>query len=153
MGKVTGFLEIDRVDRRYAPSSQLRLAFSFGTNDCTSENTSGPRLSHDTTLINARRILKEASSRGPTIMLGPPPVLDNSVVDDRIRRLSGDLGSMCAEVSIPFLETFDFVLACPAWRREAVEGDGAHPNREGYAAVAAFVWEWPGFRGWTIPDL
>jgi hypothetical protein len=44
------------VDRRYAPGSQLRLALFFGTNDCTSENTSGPRLSHDTPLINARRI-------------------------------------------------------------------------------------------------
>ncbi len=103
---------------------------------------------HAETLDNAKRVLQEAGSIAPTIMLGPAPTLDDVLVDDRIRTISHDLDVLCAEIGIPFLETFGFVAACPAWRREAKEGDGTHPNREGYAALAEFIWDWPALHCW-----
>ena len=140
------------VDTRYAPESAIRLAFSFGTNDGAPDERGGPRAPHATTLDNARRILREASAMAPAIMLGPAPVLDDVAIDDRVRRISDDLQSLCGDIGVPFLETFAFVSACPAWRREAVQGDGTHPNREGYSALAKFIWEWPAFQKWITPD-
>jgi lysophospholipase L1-like esterase len=92
--------------------------------------------------------LQEAAVVAPTIMLGPAPTLDQVLVDDRVRNISHDLEASCAEIGIPFLEIFTFVAACPAWRREAKEGDGTHPNREGYAALAEFIWDWPELHRW-----
>jgi acyl-CoA thioesterase I len=140
------------VDARHAPESALRLAFSFGTNDGASDERGGARVRQATTRDNAGRILQAASLMGPTIMLGPAPVLDDVAIDERVRRISDDLKSLCGDIGVPFLETFAFVNACAAWRREALQGDGTHPNREGYAALAKFVWEWPEFQKWITRD-
>jgi acyl-CoA thioesterase-1 len=134
--------------KRFPPESRKRLAFSFGTNDCMSDPHGNARVPHARTLDNAKRILQEAAVVAPTIMLGPAPTLDQVLVDDRVRNISHDLEASCAEIGIPFLETFTFVAACPAWRREAKEGDGTHPNREGYAALAEFIWDWPELHRW-----
>jgi lysophospholipase L1-like esterase len=134
--------------RRFSPESRKRLAFSFGTNDCISGPHGSARVPHAKTLDNAKRILQAAGSVAPTIMLGPAPTLDQVLVDDRVRKISHDLEDLCAEIGIPFLETFRFVAACPAWRREANGGDGTHPNREGYAALAGFIWDWPPLHRW-----
>ena len=139
-------------DQRFPPESRKRLAFSFGTNDCVSDSRGSARVPHAQTLDNAKRILQEAASVAPTIMLGPAPVLDAVLVDDRVRKISHDLNVLCAAIGTPFLETITFVAACPAWRREARDGDGTHPNREGYAALAKFIWDWPEFHRWLGAD-
>lgn len=140
------------VDRRLPSESDKRLAFSFGTNDCAADSDGNPRLPRAQTLDNAKRILRGAASIGPTIMVGPAPVLDDEVVDERVRNISHDLQIVCDQIGIPFLETFAFIVGCPAWRREASQGDGTHPNREGYAALAEFIWDWPDFRRWISVD-
>ena len=128
------------------------LAFSFGTNDCAHDGKGMPRVPHRTALSNTGMILQEAVEVGPTLMLGPAPVLDDAAIDGRVRRLSGDLGTLCSDIGVPFLATFDFVADCPAWRREARAGDGTHPNRDGYAALADYVEAWPAFRRWLAGD-
>jgi lysophospholipase L1-like esterase len=49
---------------------------------------------------------------------------------------------------VPFLAAFDFVTGCEAWRRDAAQGDGIHPNRNGYAALADFIWQWAPLHSW-----
>jgi acyl-CoA thioesterase-1 len=141
------------VERRFQTDSPKRLAFSFGTNDCASDDHGNARLPHQVALENARRILEEAGSIAPTIMLGPAPILDDTEADDRVRTLSNAVQGLCAEIGIPFLETFSFVAECSVWRHEAAQGDGTHPNRGGYSALAQFIYEWPEFYRWLGADV
>ncbi len=138
--------------RRLPPECRNRLAFSFGANDCVSDADGKARLAQARTMENAERILRSASSAAPTIMLGPAPVLDDEAIDERIKRLSRDLRVLGGDLGVPFLEIFAFVSECAAWRREAGRADGAHPNREGYSALAEFIWDWPEFRRWIGAD-
>jgi lysophospholipase L1-like esterase len=140
------------VARRFAFDSKKRLAFSFGTNDCAADSDGNSRLTRAQTLDNAKRILQEAAIIAPTIMLGPGPVLDDELIDRRVRNISHDLHVLCDDIGIPFLETFAFIVECSAWRRDASQGDGTHPNREGYSALAKFIWDWPDFRRWISTD-
>ncbi len=140
-------------ERRLPPENgDNRLAFSFGANDCASDGDGRARLAHAKSMENAERILRSASSVAPTIMLGPAPVLDDEASDKRIKRLSRDLHVLSGDLGVPFLEIFNFVSGCAAWRREAGQGDGAHPNREGYSALAEFIWNWPECRRWIGAD-
>lgn len=49
---------------------------------------------------------------------------------------------------MPYLEAFPAMASNQAWRREAASGDGAYPNREGYAALAHLIGNWTAWRGW-----
>jgi len=40
------------------------------------------------------------------------------------------------------------VAASPAWSREVAQGDGAHPNKGGYAEVAEAFMRWSPWRRW-----
>jgi acyl-CoA thioesterase-1 len=136
------------VERRFQTDSPKRLVFSFGANDCASDEHGNARLPHKVALENTKCILEEAASVAPTIMLGPAPILDDIEADDRVKKLSNAVQSLCTGIGVPFLETFTFVAQCWTWRREAAEGDGTHPNREGYAALAQYIHEWPEFHRW-----
>jgi lysophospholipase L1-like esterase len=128
------------VERRKLAGVDLRLVFSFGTNDCTVDQASGAaRLPHSLSLSSAEQILSTARRGFPVLMVGPLPVLDDPATDRRIELLSRDLAALCAKHEIPFLEVFGAMAECAAWRREAVAGDGSHPNAEGYAALARMI--------------
>jgi hypothetical protein len=58
-----------------------------------SDSRGNARVPHAQTLDNAKRILQEAASVAPTIMLGPAPALDAVLVDDRVGKI---LGRSCA---------------------------------------------------------
>lgn len=139
---------LDEAARRLPAGCVARLAFSFGTNDCTPTEQGGARLPLETSIVNASRILSKAVSIAPTLMIGPPPVLDDLETDERVRRLSNALGELCKQLAVPFLETFSFVSACEPWRREAAAGDGTHPNSGGYSALAGFFQSWPAWNAW-----
>src|ERR1700681_663535 len=49
--------------------------------ECLSDSRGNARVPHAQTLDNAKRILQEAASVAPTIMLGPAPALDAVLVD------------------------------------------------------------------------
>lgn len=138
----------EEADRRFTKDCPKRLAFSFGANDCAPGEDGRPRVPHDVAMENARSILSEAVSVAPTIMIGPAPVGDPAT-DERIQKLSHDLGALCAQRSVPCLEIFSFVVECEPWRREAANGDDVHPNREGYSALAAYIETWPELRRWV----
>jgi acyl-CoA thioesterase I len=77
-----------------------------------------------------------ASSGGPRIEIEPP-------------KHEAEYASLCQSLRIPHLEVCRLTLASPVWTEEALAGDGAHPNRGGYALVAEAVTHWPAWRAWT----
>ncbi|MEO7036382.1 MAG: GDSL-type esterase/lipase family protein [Polyangiaceae bacterium] len=124
-----------------------RVVFSFGTNDCSAnEAGDGPRLENAQSLRHAEAILLEARSWLPTLMLGPASVANEPEVNERIRALSKAYATLCERLAVPYLELCQLTLASPAWQQEALTGDGAHPNRGGYALIADAVSKWPAWQ-------
>jgi acyl-CoA thioesterase-1 len=75
-------------------------------------------------------------------------VADGAGANERICALSADYASLCESLRIPYLEVCRITMALPVWTREALAGDGAHPNRGGDAAVAQAVATWPPWLAW-----
>lgn len=129
-----------------------RLVFSFGLNDLARDSDSAPRVAPARTLANAAAILGEASALWPTLMIGPPPITDAADRNAEIARLSADLGRVCADVGVPYMDLRGFAAEHLAlWRAEAAAGDGIHPDAKSYAALADAVSRWPGWRAWFDP--
>jgi len=136
-------------ERRLPPAyrHEALLAFSFGANDCADDERGGPRVPTKRAIANTELILGEASSFAPTVMIGPAP-LQFEPADRRARALSEAQAELCGRIGVPYLAIFDFVASCDAWRRDTSRGDGVHPNKAGYDALAGFVWRWPAFQAW-----
>lgn len=137
---------------RLAPDHDGRLVFSFGVNDCVLEAHGRPRVPEADAIAHARRIIAPARAWLPTLMVGPPPTGD-AELDARVKRLSDRLGDLCDDLSVPFLSPWDHLMASDHWLAEAAAGDGAHPNRGGYAALAELVTAWPAWRSWVERSL
>jgi lysophospholipase L1-like esterase len=126
-----------------------RLVFSFGANDCLSSGGDDvPRVGRAQSLANLEAILGVAQRWLPSLMIGPAIVADDGAANARIRALSGDYAELCARIGVPYLETCHLLAASPTWSREALAGDGAHPNRGGYAIVADAISDWSCWRDW-----
>jgi lysophospholipase L1-like esterase len=137
---------------RLRPEHDCRLVFSFGTNDCACSGLDGgPRIARADSLANAESILMTAQAWLPTLMIGPGTVADESEANERIQSLSTDYATPCRRVGVPYLEVCGLTLASAAWTSEALAGDGAHPNRGGYALIADAVSNWPAWRAWIDP--
>jgi acyl-CoA thioesterase-1 len=135
---------------RLAPEHDGRLVFSFGVNDCVFDKPNQPRLSETVSLANARFILDSAKAWLPTLMIGSPPTSDTTL-NERVKRLSDRLHAVCDDLSVPFLSPWDQLMASDIWLREVALGDGAHPNRGGYARLAALIETWRPWRSWVDP--
>lgn len=126
-----------------------RLVFSFGANDCLSNGVDGgPRVGRAESLANAESILDAALRWLPILMIGPGIVADDREANARICALSAEYAKLCDRIGAPYLEICDLLLASPTWTQEALAGDGAHPNRGGYAIVADAVSNWRSWRSW-----
>ncbi|MGK2871852.1 MAG: GDSL-type esterase/lipase family protein [Alphaproteobacteria bacterium] len=136
---------------RLPASHDGRLVFSFGTNDCCPGEDGQPRVPHARGLENAQAILSAATAWRPTLVIGPLPVCDDAATDGRVLDLSQAFGKLCAQLGVPYLDVFPAMTSCDAWRREAASGDGAHPNSDGYAALAGLIGDWAAWRAWFTP--
>ena len=123
-----------------------RIVFSFGVNDITLED-SKQRVSLGESIANARLILLAARSFFPTIMVGPPPVLEDER-NQRIALLSEQLAQVCEALTIPYLEVFTHLKQIQAWKEEIASNDGSHPRAAGYAALAQLIQAWPAWSSW-----
>jgi len=134
---------------RLPPDCDGRLLFSFGANDCLSAGVDGgPRIGRAESLANLEATLREAQRWLPTLMVGPGIVADDREANARICELSADYANVCEQFRVPYLETCHLLLASPTWTREALAGDGAHPNRGGYAIIADAVSKWSDWCDW-----
>jgi len=68
-----------------------------------------------------------------------------------VHSLSGYYATLCERIGVPYLKIAHVLSSSPTWSREAVAGDGAHPNRGGYDLVARVVSNWPAWRNWIDP--
>jgi len=137
---------------RLPPGYQHRLAFCFGTNDCADDGTGSGRIAQDETIRNAHAILSRSIKLGPTILIGPPPILDDPAADRRIAKLEPAMQAVAEGYGIPMLPVFELLRRAPAWTHGAAAGDGTHPDRAGYAFLADYIWEWAAFRLWAKPS-
>jgi acyl-CoA thioesterase I len=133
-------------DTRLPSWNSRRLVFSFGVNDCISEN-GGCRVQLFHTVSNAQAILAAAVAYAPTVMIGPAPISETDV-NNRVRELIPALSAACHEHGVPFLDVFDRLKSSSAWMREVAQGDGAHPGQQGYEELASLVNGWPDWRAW-----
>lgn len=141
----------DEALRRLPEGCSPRLAFSFGTNDCATNEAGVARVPLKRSLENAERILRTAAAMAPTLMIGPIPAVSNEAAAGRVRELSRELADLCQRLAVPYLETADFIARCEVWAREARARDGAHPNKGGYAALAGFIAASPAYAQWLSP--
>jgi acyl-CoA thioesterase I len=132
---------------RLPPEPDGRLVFSFGVNDTTMEGAA-TRVGLSQTLLNARLILESAQQAWPALLVGPPPVADETQ-NGRIAELCDGLGGVAGALSVPYLAVCAPLRATPLWMAEAAAGDGAHPSAGGYATLAALVEAWPAWRAWV----
>jgi len=134
---------------RLPPDCDGRLVFSFGANDCVSNGSDDrPRVAPEESLKHAEAVLGAAHRWLPTLMIGPGIVADDHEANARIGSLSADYAKLCEQIGVPYLEICQLLLASPTWTQEALAGDGAHPNRGGYAIAAAAISNWRSWRNW-----
>jgi acyl-CoA thioesterase-1 len=140
---------------RLPPEHDGRLVFSFGANDCADDDGGGgPRVKSADSVANARTILEAARDWLPTLMIGPASVASSADVSNRIGALSAEYAALCEPLRVPYLDICRLTLTSACWELEALAGDGAHPNRGGYALVADAVANWSPWRVWiTRPPL
>src|SRR5262249_18408161 len=134
---------------RLPPQYDGRLVFSFGTNDCAAnEVDGGPRVARAESLAHAEAILVAARRWLPTLMIGPGIIADHREANARVLALSADYANLCERIGVPYLDICEPTSATSTWSDEALAGDGAHPNRGGYAIVADAIASWPAWRKW-----
>lgn len=133
---------------RLPPDVPGLLVFSFGVNDCCDDGA-GCRVKMHDTVDTARAVLSEAIRRHPVLMVGPPPIADDTA-NTRIRTLSPALAALCETLGVPFLDVFSPLSTHETWRIETAADDGAHPRAAGYAALAELVAAWPAW--WAALD-
>lgn len=141
----------DEVTARLPADIDGRLVFSYGVNDCVTED-GRRRQTLAETLANSRNLLARAQGWRPTLFVGPPPIADPAT-NARIEELSMALEALCADLRIPYLDTFPTLSASPIWMREVAHGDGAHPDEPGYRVLANLVRDWPAWQDWIAAAL
>ena len=131
---------------RQSPQQEGRLVFEFGVND--SREVNGRRqLEAAQSLAAARDMLGPASRWKPTLMIGPPPG-DDQPRNARVKDLSERLAALCADLKIPYFDSYSPLLASSTWMSSVNAVDGTHPSAAGYAEWAQRISEWRGWRDW-----
>tara|TARA_B100000029_G_scaffold516037_2_gene626280 strand:+ start:372 stop:965 length:594 start_codon:yes stop_codon:yes gene_type:complete len=116
------------------------IVFSFGANDCWIENEK-KRVSTFETRKNAAKIFEQARSLFPTLMIGPPPGIDQAEHERRVA-ISTLLKKVTKNIDIPYLEVIHELHDGGLWQQEALLGDRIHPAEGGYGALADLVLAW-----------
>jgi lysophospholipase L1-like esterase len=80
-------------------------------------------------------------------MIGPPPG-DDQPRNQRVKELSEQVGKLCAELSVPYFDSYAALLASPVWGPSVNAVDGTHPSASGYAEWARLIGAWPAWREW-----
>lgn len=137
------------VSARLPTDCNGRVVFSFGANDVCAGNDDGRRVSTARTLANADSILREARTRWPVLLVGPLPLADDPAASARAAALGVALGEVCVGLGVPYLNPYTEVAESRVWLREALAGDGAHPDAGGYETLAALVDGWDAWRVWV----
>lgn len=130
----------NEVDARRLKPHDTRVVFSFGANDCWLEE-GRTRVEKTDTISNTTAILARAASLYPTLMIGPPPALEEAE-DRRRQEMSALLGELSHRAGVSYLSVIDALRHGGTWRMEQQQGDAIHPSAGGYGALARLVLDW-----------
>ena len=125
---------------RLKPEYQQLAVFSFGVNDTKIEQKE-PKIALPRSIENAETILSGAAKRYPVMMIGPIAVRDSGH-NTRIQVLSEHMASLCSQISIPYLNIYNFLVLSTEWMDSLDPEDGIHPNDHGYELIASLVLQW-----------
>jgi acyl-CoA thioesterase I len=133
-------------DSRQAAAQEGRLVFEFGVNDAREVNDTR-QLELAQSLTAAHEILAAASRWKPVLMIGPPPGADEAR-NTRVRELSNNIGKICAELSVPYFDSYEGLTAGPEFVTDVKSVDGTHPSAIGYSLWADAIDSWHDWRNW-----
>lgn len=133
---------------RFPEGCAPRLVFSFGVNDNCVES-GRLRVDAKRSISCARQILIQAKAQYPTLLIGPPPIADETI-NDRTVVTSMAYAALCDELTIPYLETYRPLRQNKVWMNEVASVDGAHPAAAGYEAFAQLVLGWAIWQDWFL---
>lgn len=129
------------VEARRLTLHDARIVFGFGANDCFLLDGQ-VRVTRTDSETNAHEIMSKASDLLPTLMIGPPPGLDEE--QHALRKdMSSLLQDITVRIGVPYLDVIQGLGEAKAWRNEVGSGDNIHPAAGGYAALAQLVLDWP----------
>lgn len=120
---------------RLAPADDPRLVLSFGANDTVERNGTVRATTEQT--VQALRDVRAATTI-PLFLVGPPAV-DDVQQNERLAVTSERLAADASRLHVPFVETFTATAASALWRQQIRDGDGYHPDAEGYAFLAGII--------------
>ena len=123
-----------------------RLVFEFGVNDA--REVAGKRqLQAAQSMAAAGEILHAARRWKPTLMIGPPPGGDDGR-NMRVKQLSEGIAKLCAELKVPYFDSFTPLSNSSNFVANTRSVDGTHPSADGYAEWARLIDRWQAWREW-----
>ena len=132
----------DEVTRRLNPELDNRLVVQVGVNDARD----GVEREHGDCARDLRAIVDGARGAGlEPLVVGPIPT-QQPAESERIAALSERFAAVCDEAGAAYIEVHA-ALRDNVTFRSGLEGDGYHPDADGYAEIAQVVlhngwWEW-----------
>lgn len=131
---------------RFAHGDEQRIVVAPGVADA--------RAGVDPTRTAAALEFSLASLDVPTLVIGPPPVGDDAMLD-RLARLDEAFASLSERRGATYISTYQPLARRKTWH-DARAGDGVHPNQSGYGILAYVVlnegwYQWLGVTPPTEP--
>jgi acyl-CoA thioesterase I len=116
---------------------EVRLVFSFGANDAAPGDDGEPQVDPAASRQTLELVLAGAAALDlPVLLVGPAPYGDDAQMD-RIGELSDSYAAICASEGAKFIDLVRPLRESAVWREQIMLRDGAHPDAEGYAELAA----------------
>jgi lysophospholipase L1-like esterase len=115
-----------------------------------------PQLDAEGFLFGLQRLLQQARSIAPVLMLGLTPVREEAMpfaevlwyqLED-VRRYESLMEEACMEAGVPFMPLLNDMLADPGWPDWLLE-DGLHLNPDGHRQLFERVRHWPALLQWA----
>jgi acyl-CoA thioesterase I len=123
--------------RRLPDFCDARMVLSCGVNDMVIEE-GRMRVSIEKSRENVQQILRSASAKYKTVMIGPAPVGDSDL-NIRLKNLSEAYAQEAGALGISFIEIFSHLISDQTYLLESKNNDGYHPRSYGYSAITDII--------------
>ncbi len=139
---VAGDTSVDilgRLEDVLAKNTADKLVFSFGANDCLLNEHRRVRVTQVERLKNAKKMMQQGARVGKVLFISPFPIAENEIATRCIADTARQLGVVAKMNKTPYVNVFNDVASSEVWKKEAMAGDGAHPNAKSYELVAGLI--------------
>jgi len=128
-GNTTGDM-LRRFERSVLAHRPTHLVIMGGTNDVVW------RESHDRIVSNLKALIDTALTNGIKPVLGLPIPIDDEEMERRLARIRQWMKEYAREKNLPVIDFYSAFIDSEGRLIDKYFLDGAHPSREGYAAMA-----------------